>query len=215
MIDREHAVYTQVNNVVGTLNVLFAMQEIDPDFHLMKLGTMGEYGTPTSTSKRASSRSAQGAHRRAAVSQAAWLLLPSVQGARQSQHHVRLSHLGYPRDRPEPGSRLRPVDRRDAPATSGCSPASTTTGCSARRSTASACRRSRPPADRLRQRAARRARSSTSATRCSASNLLALPPPLIAASSACSTSSPSNSPSCSLAEHVQKVAREMGLQRGD
>src|SRR5919106_4028153 len=46
MIDRSHAVYTQVNNVVGTLNVLFAIAEIDRDIHLVKLGTMGEYGTP-------------------------------------------------------------------------------------------------------------------------------------------------------------------------
>lgn len=46
MIDREHAVFTQVNNVVGTLNILYAMKEEFPDSHLVKLGTMGEYGTP-------------------------------------------------------------------------------------------------------------------------------------------------------------------------
>ncbi len=46
MIDRKHAVFTQVNNVVGTLNLLFALQEFQPDCHLVKLGTMGEYGTP-------------------------------------------------------------------------------------------------------------------------------------------------------------------------
>jgi UDP-sulfoquinovose synthase len=46
MIDREHAVFTQTNNVIGTLNVLFAMAEYAPDAHLVKLGTMGEYGTP-------------------------------------------------------------------------------------------------------------------------------------------------------------------------
>jgi UDP-sulfoquinovose synthase len=46
MIDRKHAVSTQVNNVVGTLNVLFAIREVQPDCHLIKLGTMGEYGTP-------------------------------------------------------------------------------------------------------------------------------------------------------------------------
>lgn len=46
MIDRKHAVFTQVNNVVGTLNVLFAIREVVPDCHLVKLGTMGEYGTP-------------------------------------------------------------------------------------------------------------------------------------------------------------------------
>ena len=46
MIDRKHAVFTQVNNVVGTLNLLFALREYEPDCHLIKLGTMGEYGTP-------------------------------------------------------------------------------------------------------------------------------------------------------------------------
>jgi UDP-sulfoquinovose synthase len=46
MIDRAHAVYTQHNNVVGNLNLLFAIAETNPDIHLVKLGTMGEYGTP-------------------------------------------------------------------------------------------------------------------------------------------------------------------------
>ncbi|MCU1492947.1 MAG: NAD-dependent epimerase/dehydratase [Acidimicrobiaceae bacterium] len=46
MIDRDHAVYTQVNNVVGTLNLLYAIAEQNPDIHLVKLGTMGEYGSP-------------------------------------------------------------------------------------------------------------------------------------------------------------------------
>jgi len=46
MKDRHHAVFTQTNNVVGTLNVLWAMRDLAPDCHLVKLGTMGEYGTP-------------------------------------------------------------------------------------------------------------------------------------------------------------------------
>ncbi len=46
MIDRSHAIRTQRNNVEGTLNVLFAIRDIAPDAHLVKLGTMGEYGTP-------------------------------------------------------------------------------------------------------------------------------------------------------------------------
>ncbi len=46
MMNRERAVMTQVNNVVGNLNVLFAMHEHFPNAHLVKLGTMGEYGTP-------------------------------------------------------------------------------------------------------------------------------------------------------------------------
>jgi UDP-sulfoquinovose synthase len=46
MSDRAHATMTQQNNVIGTLNVLFAMRDHAPDCHLVKLGTMGEYGTP-------------------------------------------------------------------------------------------------------------------------------------------------------------------------
>ena len=46
MADREKAVYTQYNNVIGNLNLLFAIKKYCPDSHLVKLGTMGEYGTP-------------------------------------------------------------------------------------------------------------------------------------------------------------------------
>lgn len=46
MVDRDNAVLTQVNNVVGTLNLLYIIKENFPDCHLVKLGTMGEYGTP-------------------------------------------------------------------------------------------------------------------------------------------------------------------------
>ncbi|HYZ17423.1 MAG TPA: NAD-dependent epimerase/dehydratase family protein [Candidatus Acidoferrum sp.] len=46
MIDREHAVRTHINNTVGNLNVLWALRECAPQAHLVKLGTMGEYGTP-------------------------------------------------------------------------------------------------------------------------------------------------------------------------
>lgn len=46
MSSQATAVETQRNNVLGTLNVLFAMRETCPDAHLVKLGTLGEYGTP-------------------------------------------------------------------------------------------------------------------------------------------------------------------------
>ncbi len=46
MLDVRRATYTQQNNVVGTLNVLFAVRDRSPETHLVKLGTMGEYGTP-------------------------------------------------------------------------------------------------------------------------------------------------------------------------
>lgn len=46
MIDHSRAVFTQMNNLAGTLNVIWAMRELFPASHLVKLGTMGEYGTP-------------------------------------------------------------------------------------------------------------------------------------------------------------------------
>jgi UDP-sulfoquinovose synthase len=46
MIDRKHAIVTQANNVLGTINLLYAIKDIVPSCHLVKLGTMGEYGTP-------------------------------------------------------------------------------------------------------------------------------------------------------------------------
>lgn len=46
MVDVNHAVFTQMNNLIGTLNTLYAMKEACPNAHLVKLGTMGEYGTP-------------------------------------------------------------------------------------------------------------------------------------------------------------------------
>jgi UDP-sulfoquinovose synthase len=46
MMDVEHCVFTHQNNLIGTLNILHAMHDVCPEAHLVKLGTMGEYGTP-------------------------------------------------------------------------------------------------------------------------------------------------------------------------
>ncbi len=46
MLSRRHAVETQMTNVMGTLNLLWSMRDRVPNCHLVKLGTMGEYGTP-------------------------------------------------------------------------------------------------------------------------------------------------------------------------
>src|SRR5580765_313142 len=46
MQSRQAAVETQYTNVIGTLNLLFSIRDRVPDCHLIKLGTMGEYGTP-------------------------------------------------------------------------------------------------------------------------------------------------------------------------
>jgi len=46
MASREQAVETQYANVIGNLNLLFSIRDHVPDCHLVKLGTMGEYGQP-------------------------------------------------------------------------------------------------------------------------------------------------------------------------
>jgi len=46
MVDVHHASWVQHNNIIGSLNILFAIKDICPEAHLVKLGTMGEYGTP-------------------------------------------------------------------------------------------------------------------------------------------------------------------------
>ena len=48
MKDVAHAVSVQHNNVIGTLGLLFVMKDVCPESSLIKLGTMGEYGTPMS-----------------------------------------------------------------------------------------------------------------------------------------------------------------------
>jgi UDP-sulfoquinovose synthase len=46
MLDQAHSVWVQQNNITSNLNILWAMREVCPNAHLVKLGTMGEYGTP-------------------------------------------------------------------------------------------------------------------------------------------------------------------------
>ena len=46
MLDRPAAMLTLNNNLNATANLIFAVREFCPDAHIVKLGTMGEYGTP-------------------------------------------------------------------------------------------------------------------------------------------------------------------------
>lgn len=46
MINRDKAAFTLQNNLMSTLNIIYAVKETNPDCHVIKLGTMGEYGTP-------------------------------------------------------------------------------------------------------------------------------------------------------------------------
>ncbi len=46
MIGLKQATDTMVKNIVSTLNLVYAVKDAAPDTHILKLGTMGEYGTP-------------------------------------------------------------------------------------------------------------------------------------------------------------------------
>ena len=46
MVNRDKAAFTIQNNLLSTLNIVYAVKEVSPDCHIIKLGTMGEYGTP-------------------------------------------------------------------------------------------------------------------------------------------------------------------------
>ena len=116
MIDRKHAVFTQVNNVVGTLNLLFALREYQPNCHLVKLGTMGEYGTPNIDIEEGYITIEHNGRKDVLpVPEAAGLVLSPLEGARQPQHHVRVQDLGAACDRSQSGRRLRDHDRRGRP----------------------------------------------------------------------------------------------------
>lgn len=46
MKDREACIWTHANNMFSTLNLLYAMRDYSKNSHLIKIGTMGEYGQP-------------------------------------------------------------------------------------------------------------------------------------------------------------------------
>lgn len=46
MIDQEHAMYSELNNIATNMNIVYAMARNAPDAHLLKMGSMGEYGQP-------------------------------------------------------------------------------------------------------------------------------------------------------------------------
>ena len=46
LLNYKYANITLVNNLLVTNNLMFAIRDLSPDTHIIKLGTMGEYGTP-------------------------------------------------------------------------------------------------------------------------------------------------------------------------
>jgi len=52
MSNQANSYLTQKNNVLGTLNLLWAIKEVCPDVHLIKLGSMTVYGSMTNALER-------------------------------------------------------------------------------------------------------------------------------------------------------------------
>jgi UDP-sulfoquinovose synthase len=46
MLNHKRAVFTIQNNLLATANLVYAVRDFSPRTHIIKLGTMGEYGTP-------------------------------------------------------------------------------------------------------------------------------------------------------------------------
>ena len=153
MASREQAVETQHANVIGNLNLLFAIRDHVPDCHLVKLGTMGEYGQPNIDIEEGYIEiEHKGRKRHPALPEAAGLALPLLEGPRLDQHPLRLPHLGPARDRPQPGRRLRDRDRGDRRRRAPDHPLRLRRDLRHRAQPLLPAGGDRPPADRLRRR---------------------------------------------------------------
>ena len=140
-------------NVIGNLNLLFAIRDHVPDCHLVKLGTMGEYGQPNIDIEEGYIEiEHKGRTRHPAVPEAAGLALPLLEGPRLDQHPLRLPHLGPARHRPQPGRRLRDRDRGDGRRRAPDHPLRLRRGLRHRAQPLLPAGGDRPPADRLRRR---------------------------------------------------------------
>ena len=113
MIDREHTTFVQLNNLTTTFNLLFAIRDLAPEAHLLKLGTMGEYGTPdVDIPEGFFEVEFRGRKDFDALPAAGAELVPLVESPRIEQHHVRIQDLGDPGDGRDAGSRIRHAHRR-------------------------------------------------------------------------------------------------------
>ena len=98
------------------------MRDHTPNAHLIKLGTMGEYGTPNIDIEEGFIEiTHNGRTDVLPFPKMPGLAVPPVEGARQPQHPLRLPRLGSARDRPEPGRRLRRRDARGEARRARCS----------------------------------------------------------------------------------------------
>ncbi len=95
MLDYRSSWETVQNNLKATLTVMWAIKSNNPDIHLVKLGTMGEYGTPNIDIEEGFIEiEKNGQEGPLAVPEAAWFLLSSEQGAGQRHALSGRAHVG-------------------------------------------------------------------------------------------------------------------------
>ena len=148
----DNAVITQQSNVIGSLKLLWAMRDHVPNAHLIKLGTMGEYGTPNIDIEEGFIEIEHNGRRDVLpFPKLPGSLYHLLEGARQPQHPLRLPRLGPARDRPEPGRRVRHRDARDEARRAAGHPLRLRRGVRHGAQPVLRPGGDRPPADRLRQ----------------------------------------------------------------
>ena len=114
MIDVDHAVTTQVENLTGTLHLVYAIKEACPDAHLVKMGTMGEYGTPnTDIPEGFFEVEFHGRKDYLPYPRNAGSCVPLEQGLRFGGRDARRQDLQPARDRRDAGRHLRRPHRGD------------------------------------------------------------------------------------------------------
>ena len=113
MIDVRTATYTQAQQRHRQPSTCCSRSATSrPETHLVKLGTMGEYGTPNIDIEEGYlTVNHNGREHTFLYPKTPGSLYHLIQGPRQPQHRFRLPDLGPPRDRPQPGRRLRHRDR--------------------------------------------------------------------------------------------------------
>ncbi len=155
MLSRERAVETQHTNVIGNLNLLFALRDHVPDCPPGQARHDGRVRPARHRHRGGLHRDrAQGAQGHPALPEAARLAVSLLQGPRLDQPPLRLPHLGAARHRPQPGGRLRDRDRRDRPRRAPDHPLRLRRAVRHRAQPLLRAGRDRPPADRLRLRRA-------------------------------------------------------------
>ncbi len=124
MVDVHHATFVQTNNVVSTFNLMFAIRDLRPEAYLLKLGTMGEYGTPNVDIPEGFFEiEYRGRRDRMPFPRQPGQLLSPLESTWLQQHHAGLQALEDARHRRDAASGFRQSHRPDGQRRTAADPA--------------------------------------------------------------------------------------------